>query len=506
MWVRFTRSDVKTVAHFLGVLVWAVGAVMTVPLLTAIVFGEWDPALDYLFSIGLAFTVGGALRLAEIRPREITRRQAVLVVAMAWIAAALIGAVPLYLSGHWGSYLDALFEAVSGFTTSGLTLVQDIDHMAHSHNMWRHLTHLMGGQGVIVIAISFAFVGRLGGTVSLYQAEGRDEHILPNIMHTARFIWVVTGVIVATGTLALWIVSMTIGMEPVRALLHSFWITVAAYDTGGFGPMSQNTLYYHSGLFETVSLFAMLAGMLNFALHADLWRGDWREMYRNIETRTLATSMVLITALVALAMAGDDFFGGFGAVFRKGAYHVISANSGTGHQSFYASQWLNVVPPGAFLGIILAMGFGGAVSSTAGGIKALRIGVIAKSIAGSIKSALAPESATIKMRYHHIVDRILTPELASSAAAIFVLYILTYTTGAIVGAAYGYDMRAALFESVSAAANVGLSAGITSPAMPAGLKITYIIQMWAGRLEFIALFALVVGATVSLSPRRRVRR
>lgn len=506
MWVRFKRDDWRTVAHFLGVLVWAIGAIMVVPLATAVLLGEWGPAVHYLFSVGLAFTIGGVLRLADIRPRQITRRQAIIVVALAWLTVGLIGAVPLYLSGHWGSYLDALFEAVSGFTTSGLTLVQDLDHLAYSHNMWRHLTHLIGGQGVIVIAIAFAFVGRLGGTVSLYQAEGRDEHILPNLMHTARFIWAVTGVIVVVGTIALTLVNLSIGLEPIRAALHGFWITVATYDTGGFAPMSQNTMYYHSGVFETVSMYTMLAGMLNFALHANLWRGDWREMFKNIETRTLAIGMTILTVVISLSLAGSELFGDSFTVFRKGAYHIVSANSGTGHQTIYAAQWLNVVPSGALIAVILAMGFGGAVGSTAGGIKAMRVGVIAKSIVGSVKSALAPESAIIKMRYHHIVDRILSPELASGAASIFVLYLLTYTAGAIVGASYGYDLRAALFESVSATANVGLSAGITSPAMPVGLKITYMLQMWAGRLEFISLFALIAGLFVSARPKRRVKR
>ena len=146
--------------------------------------------------------IGSLAMFAQTGAVSINRRQALVVTALVWIVGAAVAAVPLTLSGHYGSYLDALFETVSGFTTSGLTLTQDLDHMAYSHNMWRHLTHLIGGQGIIVAALSFAFARR-GGVFALYVAEGRDERILPNVMHTARFIWFVTALYVTLGTVSL---------------------------------------------------------------------------------------------------------------------------------------------------------------------------------------------------------------------------------------------------------------------------------------------------------------
>ena len=145
--------------------------------------------------------------------------------------------------------------------------------MSYAHNMWRHLTHLIGGQGIVVAALSFAF-GKRGGAVSLYVAEGRDEKILPNVMHTTRFIWFVTAVFVTLGTIALLVFNLFHGMSLVRGSLHAFWITAACYDTGGFAPQSQNALYYHSAIFEFITVMLMLAGTLNFNLHADVWRGD----------------------------------------------------------------------------------------------------------------------------------------------------------------------------------------------------------------------------------------
>lgn len=471
---------------------------MLVPLVTAVALQEWDPALDYLLGASITLAVGRGMMLTLTHSGGVNRRQAMLIAGLGWAVASVMAAIPLTFSGNYLSPLDALFDAVSGFTTSGLTVAVDLDHMSYAHNMWRHLTHLIGGQGIVVAALSLA-LGRRGGAVSLYAAEGRDEKILPNVMHTSRFIWFVAGIVVTLGTIALTVSNLFAGMGWVRAGLHGFWITVAAYDTGGFGPQSMNTLYYHSARLELISVLLMLAGMLNFNLVADMWRGDPREILQNIETRTLALNMTILVAFTAAGMSLAPLLNTPWEVVRKGVYHIVSAHSGTGHQTLYALQWNNTMSGAGFVAVVLAMAAGGAVSSTAGGIKALRIGLIYKSIVDGIKRSLAPDSAVVRTKYHHLTDRVLTPEVASSAMTLFILYFVTYISGAIIGAAYGYPPDVALFESVSAAANVGLTAGITGPAMPVGLKWTYILQMLAGRLEFFALLVLVFGVATSVA-------
>jgi trk system potassium uptake protein TrkH len=443
------------------------------------------------------------LALGRTRGEKVTHAHALVITALGWLAASFIAAVPLALSGNYASYLDALFDAVSGLTTSGLTVVTDLDHMALAHNMWRHLTHLIGGQGIIVAALSLA-VGLRGGAFSLYLAEGRDERILPNVLYTARFIWFVTAVYVSLGTLVLWGVnSLHLGMAPDRGLLHAFWISVAAYDTGGFGPQSMNAMYYHSYLFEFVGVLLMLAGTLNFNLHAQVWRGDRRELWRNIETRVLALNMFLLSVLAAVGLVATRYLPGGFEIVRKGVYHVISANSGTGHQTLYPGQWTTDTGGILIVAVMLAMAAGGAVSSTAGGIKALRIGLIVKSVIHQVKQSIAPRSAVLKARYHHIEEKFLTPEVTGAATTVAILYTVTFITGGLIGAAYGYAPMMAMFESISATANVGLSAGITGVTMPTGLKIVYMVQMWAGRLEFIAVLTLVAHVLLSLGVRRK---
>ncbi len=497
MWVAPQRRDLGAIAHYTGLLITTVAGAMVIPLATALVAGEWGPALDFALGAGVTAAIG--MGLAQMAPRGayLGRRDALIITALAWLSISLVGAIPLSLSGHYGSFLDAWFETMSGFTTSGLTLSQDLDHMAVAHNMWRHLTHLIGGQGIIVAALTVAMGVRGGGAISLYIAEGRDERIMPNVIHTARFIWFVTAVYVSLGTVALGIANLAAGMEFSRSFLHGFWATIACYDTGGFGPQSMNALYYHSPIFEIVTVMLMLAGTLNFNLHADVWRGDPREIGKNIEARSLAVNIALLSAAVGFGLGASQLYSGWGEVLRKGVYHVMSANSGTGHQTLYTTQWLNGYSGLGFAAILLAMAFGGMVSSTAGGIKALRLGLIAKGVLWRVKQSIAPASSVITQKYHHLLDVPLTSEVLSNALMVFVLYVITYITGALIGAAYGYPAGAALFESISATANVGLSTGITAPTMPAGLKITYMVQMWAGRLEFITLFALIASIVTS---------
>ncbi len=503
MWIRMRVSDFGLVLHYVGLFVIGTGIAMLVPLITALLFREWAAAFDYMLGSGVALAIGGGLRLMSDGVRPLTHGAALGLTALGWLAVSVVAAVPLAFSGNYLTFLDAVFDAISGITTSGLTVAVDLDHMALSHNMWRHLTHLIGGQGIIVAALSLA-IGLRSGAFSLYLAEGRDERIMPNVVHTARFIWFVAAAYVSIGTVALFAVNSYLGMAPGRGLLHAFWISIAAYDTGGFGPQSQNAMYYHSYLFEVVGVFLMIAGTINFNLHAQVWRGDRVELWRNIEVRVLLVNTLILSGLAAVGVAALKVYGPLGAV-RKGAYHIISAHSGTGHQTIYSSQWLSELGGAAFAAVILAMAAGGAVSSTAGGIKALRLGVIVKSIIHQVKASLLPRSAVITTRFTHIGEKILTPEVASAAAVVFILYVITYVTGGLIGAAYGYGAGEAIFESVSATANVGLSTGITSATMPVGLKLVYMLQMWAGRLEFVAVFSLVTQVALSVLPDNRRR-
>ncbi|MCM8783125.1 MAG: TrkH family potassium uptake protein, partial [Candidatus Omnitrophica bacterium] len=165
--------------------------------------------------------------------------------------------------------------------------------------------------------------------------------------------------------------------------------------------------------------------------------------------------------------------------------------TGTGFSNLYSAQLIREWPTLAILGLVIAMGSGGSSCSTTGAIKSLRIGVIFKVLSQEIKKILLPESSVVVERFHHIRDVVLEEKQIRSVFLITLCYIFLYMSGALIGVACGYPFLEAIFESVSASANVGLSLGITQPTMPAVLKITYILQMWIGRLEFLSIFTLV---------------
>ena len=409
---------------------------------------------------------------------------AFLVVSLSWLVASLFGAVPLWLSGHFGSFLDAFFEAMSGFATTGLSLVKDIDHMSFAVNTWRHLTMFASGQGIVIVALSF-LIKATSTAMGLYLGEARDEKILPNIVDTARFIWAVSFVYLILGTAVLLSILFWQGVPLAKSVLHGFFLFMAGFDTGGFTPQSTSIFYYHSFALEIATLVLMFLGSLNFNLHYYLWLRKKKEIWENIEIRTFFFSFTALSVLLAVFLVKLNSLN-LGAGFRQGIYQLVSAHSGCGFTNLYPG-WLKHWPEGALACINIAMANGGGVCSTTGGIKLMRLGFLFKGIAWEIRQKIYPSNAKLAEKYHHLSDAVLDDKKIKAAFLIFSLYLLSYLGGGIVGMFYGYKFLPALFESTSAAANVGLSLGITSASMPAGLKITYIIQMWLGRLEFVAV-------------------
>jgi trk system potassium uptake protein TrkH len=325
----------------------------------------------------------------------------------------------------------------------------------------------------------------------MYVGEARDEKILPNVIHTSRFIWLVSIVYLILGTLALGITGMFNGMRAFTAFFHGACIFMTAFDTGGFAPQSQSILYYHSFAFEAITIVIMVLGALNFKLHYHIWMGQPKEIVRNIETVTLFSTVLITFWITALGLAQTGIYPQALVLFRKGFYQLISGHTGTGFQTIYASQFIREWNHLALTGVISAMALGGAACSTTGAIKMIRIGIIAKALAYDIKRIILPERAIEVQKFHHVREIFLDDKLVRPALIITLAYLLLYGFGALVGMFYGYPFIDSLFESTSAAANVGLSCGITQVSMATPLKVTYILQMWAGRLEFMAIFTLL---------------
>ena len=413
-----------------------------------------------------------------------------LAVAISWLGCVLIAAIPGFFSGHYACFLDACFDVMSGFTTTGLTLIQDLDHISDGLNTWRHLLSYIGGQGMIVLALSF-LTRALPGGHRLYVGEGKDERLSPSVAETSRLIWRISLWYLAVGTGMLAVGAWASGIAGYRGFLHGMWIFMAAWSTGGFAPNTQSIVYYHSWLFETLTMVLFVLGSLNFGLHHAIWRGKRSEARRNLEVQAFLVTSIGLTLFALFALSRAGVYSGAVALFRRVTYQVLSAHTTTGFMSVYPAQLVTQWGPLPVLVLVFAQMIGGSASSTAGGYKGIRVGLAVKSLGHEIRRLLLPESAVTVTRFHFFKDASLEDRLVKSALLIIGLYTVTFAVTTFAGVAAGYPLDVSMFEAASATGNVGLSAGLTTSAMPAFLKIWYIIVMWVGRLEFMAVLVFV---------------
>lgn len=502
MWQRFSLYDLRVIGHYLGTLTQLFAALMAVPFITALVFQEWEPAERYLLGIGIALVVGTLLQFLRIEPGRLGRRQALAVTGFAWIVLAFFASVPLFLSGHYATYMDALFDGVSGLTTTGATVALDIDHFSNADNMFRFMMHLVGGLGLIVVALSLGIFGKRSGS-SLYTAEGRSEHVVPNVVQTTQLILRITLVIIFIAAVVLTALCISIGMEPVRAVLQSIWLAISAFNTGGFAPMAESVSYYNSIPIEVFLMLLMILGSISFVVHAEVWKGRLQSFFGDIEIRTMLIWLLVMTVVVAASLSASALFSDLPAIIRRGLFMVVSAFSTTGFQNVTTNQLTTVFSSGAFLALALIAAVGGSAGSTAGGVKLHRVGIIFKSIVSTVKEAVSPSSARVVVSYNHLGRRVLSSDAVKEAMTVFVLFVITYSVGALVGIAHGYEASQAITESVSMTSNGGIITGIVTPGMSPSLEAFYIFQMWAGRLEFVTLLAVLAEIIASLAPRKR---
>lgn len=502
MWQRFSLYDLRVIGHYLGTLTQLFAALMAVPFITALVFQEWEPAERYLLGIGIALVIGTLLQFLRIEPGRLGRRQALAVTGFAWIVLAFFASVPLFLSGHYATYMDALFDGVSGLTTTGATVALDIDHFSNADNMFRFMMHLVGGLGLIVVALSLGIFGKRSGS-SLYTAEGRSEHVVPNVVQTTQLILRITLVIIFIAAVVLTALCISIGMEPVRAVLQSIWLAISAFNTGGFAPMAESVSYYNSIPIEVFLMLLMILGSISFVVHAEVWKGRLQSFFGDIEIRTMLIWLLVMTVVVAASLSASALFSDLPAMIRRGLFMVVSAFSTTGFQNVTTNQLTTVFSSGAFLALALIAAVGGSAGSTAGGVKLHRVGIIFKSIVSTVKEAVSPSSARVVVSYNHLGRRVLSSDAVKEAMTVFVLFVITYSVGALVGIAHGYEASQAIMESVSMTSNGGIITGIVTPGMSPSLEAFYIFQMWAGRLEFVTLLAVLAEIVASLAPRKR---
>lgn len=487
-------SSIEIIIYYTGYIILGMASLMLIPILTSLLLAEWSPLLDFITSMSITMLVGCSMVLLGKRTHQrsanIQWKHGFVAAALSWLLLTFLCAIPYLLSGHTNSYLDACFDVMSGFTTTGLSLTQDLDHLSVGLNMWRHILTFIGGQGMVVLALSFMAKGT-SGAYKFYVGEAKDIELVPNVKGTARIIWKISLVYLIIGTLALWIDGIMIGLKPLSAFFHALFIFFSSWSTGGFAPMSNNIMYYHSLSYETVTLVIFILGSLNFGLHYAVWKGNRNELIKNIETQSFLVTSFLACVLALFGLSRLNVYPDAVSAFRRIIYNVLSAHTTTGFGSIYARQFaLEWGDFGIFI-MIIVMLIGGSACSTAGGFKGLRVGIVFKGLLRDVKKILSSERNMRVFKYHHIKDNILSDEIICSSSIIIICYIVLFSTGTLLGVYYGYPLASSAFESASVTGNVGLSIGVTAPTMPAFLKIYYILAMYMGRLEFLSIFTLI---------------
>jgi trk system potassium uptake protein TrkH len=467
----------RFVAYLLGWLLLIAAAFLCMPLAASVLFRE-APA-PFLAAIAIAGAAG--LALVKIRPpadRHIHPRDGFLVVGGAWITVSLVGAVPYLVAGTLGP-IDALFESVSGFTTTGSTVIADTASAPDSLLLWRAETQWLGGMGIILFSIAILPLLGIGG-MQLFKAEVPGpvkDKVRPRLAATARSLWLVY----LGFTAAEWVALRLAGLSGFEALCHAF-TTLA---TGGFSTRNTSVGEFGSPLVEWIVIVFMLLAGINFVLHYRLLTGRAAEVWRDSELRYFLGVIVLST-LVLSATVHDD-----GArladTFRNAAFQSLSILTTTGYCTTDFELW----PTLPLLVLLCLMVLGGMSGSTGGGIKSLRALLALRSMRTTLHRLIHPH-AVRPVKYGGAV---VSEAVLSGVWAFLTAYLLITLAGTAVVAAYDYDLLTALSAALTSISNVGPGLGEVGAYdnfshFPGVVKVVLAACMLFGRLEIFTLLAL----------------
>lgn len=473
-----------TLAGFLGLLLCYVGLSMLVPFGVSLYFGE-GAAGAFAASAALTLAAGLVLRRGR-RVAGLAPREAFAATALGWVATSAAGALPLLLSGALPSYVDALFEAVSGVTTTGATVIGDVAHLPRSIVLWRALLQWLGGMGIVVL--SLALLPQIGaGGMELFKAEAPTpipERLKPRLRETAHVLWrLYIGL-----TLLLLVLLVGAGMPPFEALVHA----LTTIPTGGFSTRPDSVQGFNSPAVELVLAFFMFVSGVNFALLYKAWASrNVRCILRDPEFRAYAAVLGAAAALMAVSLWRSGTYGPLNAL-RHAAFQAIALVTTTGFATADYASW----PPFALLVVLLLMFVGGCAGSTAGGIKVLRHMVVAKHGYREILRLVHPRA----VRPVRIGARAVDEGVIAGVLAFVVLYMMLFAAGTVAVAAYGTDLLTAASAVAGALGNVGPGLGAVGPmatyaSFAPTAKLLLALLMLIGRLEIYTVLVLLIPAT-----------
>ena len=504
------RVDMATVGRDVGRIVQAVSLLIVVSIIVAAVNGEFYTIPAFVVSALIIGGIGtGLVRgYRDAAPPE--KREAMVTAATAWGVIGVLGSLPFLLIAWtiqvdpypaWTNTppmdsttavflhpLDAVFESMSGFTGTGLTMAAVEDELPRALHWWRSLSEWIGGVGVIVLTVAILRRSGGAGSYTLYESEARSEKIHPSIVTTVREIWKIF-VGLTLGSIALFLL---VGMPLWDAINHG----MTGIATGGFSVHAESIGHYDSPLIEYATVPVMVAGSIAFPVHYLIANGEVRNFYADLQTRWVFIWFSVGSLVMVAILYANGQYATIEETVRLGLFQFVSATSNTGFGTATIGGGTEQVwSAGATLLACVGMLTGAAAGSTVSGLKLIRVITLIKGTVWQIRKVFQPDSA---IRYLELGERNLDETQAqreyTEATVVFVLWLIFLAVGVAVllrVLSPAHPLEYVIFDVMSAQSNVGLDAGITGPTMPGTAKAMLILNMWVGRLEIIPVAVLL---------------
>jgi trk system potassium uptake protein TrkH len=490
----FTKLNYKIIFHLMGLLLTVNGAFILIAAFVSYLFQ--DGVVFEMFLAGIVgSSIGGVVMLITKNHRkEIKKKEGYVIVTFGWIFMSLVGTLPYIFTGAIPSFTNAFFETMSGYTTTGASILSDIESIPKGVLFWRSTTHWIGGMGIIVLAIAILPLLGIGG-MQLFTAEapgpGGDK-LHPRITDTAKRLWL----IYVGYTIAETILLRLAGMNLFDAINHS----LSTISTGGFSTKNAGMAFWNDQplIQYVVILFMFLAGT-NFVLSYFAFKGKFRKIIKDDEFKTYSLMILVFTILVALIVyfqtdvTGSTIlhpyvFGPVESAFRHALFQVLAIVTTTGFVSADYTAWTPFLTI-FFLGLMF---LGGSAGSTAGGIKVMRHLIMIKNGILEFRRTLHP-NAILPVRYN---DKAIPQPIVFNILGFFILYMLSFIFGTLVFSWLGLDFKTALGGAASSLGNIGPAIGHLGPvnnygSLPETAKWWSAFLMLIGRLELFTVLILL---------------
>ena len=474
----------RFIAHLTGQLLAFESILLLTCCCVSMAYGESD-LMAFIISSSVCIAASVILLVyGQKKENALSRYEAYIVVALSWVFFTIFGMLPYLLGGYIPTVTDAFFETMSGFTTTGATILDNIDSMPHGILFWRSLTQWIGGLGIVC----FTIVLLPGFGVScqmLYLSEATGvthSKICPKTRVMARYILMVYILLTAIESALLKVG----GMGLFDAVCHSMTTTA----TGGFSTKQESIAYWHSPYIEYVVSLFMLLSAINFSLYIIAVKGRWKQLWQNVELKWFASSVGLLTLIVSVALILSNGYG-VEEAFRKSLFQVATCHTSCG----FATDDYNLWPPFTWMLLIFAMLSGGCTGSTSGGIKNLRMIIVSHCIRNQFRQILHPR-AVLPIKAGSMLD--------NKLVTMVLVFIAAYMSVAFVGwtllMAFGVGFTESMSTVISAMGNVGPGLGSFGPALswaalPDGAKWILSSLMLIGRLEIFGFLLIFYRAT-----------